>query len=348
MNAEASPIVVEVTRGDMVESRHHAAVAVVDIAGSVVLRAGDIQHAVYARSAIKPLQALALVESGSADSFAVTEPEIALACASHNGEPRHTATVRAWLDRVGFSEADLECGAHAPRLSAAAAELVRAGKEPSALHNNCSGKHAGFLTLARHTGAPLPGYVRYDHPVQQRVLGILEHMTGLDLGDAPRGIDGCGIPVIAIPLGNIALAMARLAKPDDQPEPRQAAAERIRAAMAAEPFLVAGTDRFDTRVIEATGGRALIKTGAEGVFCAMLPETGLGVALKVADGAQRAAEVAMAHVLIRLGVPGIAASDIEDLIEPKIFNRSGQAVGSVRAIADMDRIPDLERRNVLI
>ncbi len=348
MNAETSPITVEVTRGDMVESRHHAAVAVVDVAGSVVLRAGDIERAVYARSAIKPLQALALIESGAADAFELTAPEIALACASHNGEPRHTATVRAWLDRVGFSEADLECGAHAPSLSAAAAELVRAGEEPSALHNNCSGKHAGFLTLARHMGASLPGYVRYDHPVQQRVLGILEQMTGLDLGDAPRGIDGCAIPVIAMPLGNIALAMARLAETNDQPEPRRAAAKRIRDAMAAEPFLVAGTDRFDTRVVETTGGRALTKSGAEGVFCAMLPEIGLGVALKVADGAQRAAEVAMAHVLIRLGVPGIAPGDVEDLVEPKILNRSGQTVGSIRAIADIDRIPDLERRNVLI
>ncbi len=348
MNAEASPLVVEVTRGDMVESRHHAAVAVVDVAGSVVLSAGDIERAVYARSAIKPLQALALIESGAADAFELIKPEIALACASHNGEPRHAETVRAWLGRIGLSEANLECGAHAPLLAAAAAELAHAGGKPSALHNNCSGKHAGFLTLARHIGAKLPGYVRHDHPVQQRVFGVVEQMTGLDLADAPRGIDGCGIPVIAIPLGNIALAMARLAEPDDQPDLRQAAAKRIRDAMAAEPFLVAGTDRFDTRVIEATGGRALVKIGAEGVFCAMLPGLGLGVALKVADGAQRAAEIAMAHVLIRLGVPGVAAGDIEDLVEPKIINRRGETVGAVRAIADTDRVPDLGRRNVLI
>ena len=334
MNDQACPIVVEVTRGDMVESRHHVTIAVVDVSGTVVLRAGDIERAVYARSAIKPLQALALVESGAADAFDVSEPEIALACASHGGEQRHTATVRAWLERVGFSETDLECGAHAPLFSAAAATLVQAGEMPSALHNTCSGKHAGFLTLARHIGASPPGYVRYDHPVQQRVLGILEQMTGLDLGDASRGIDGCGIPVIAIPLGNIALAMARLADPDDQPEPRQAAAERIRGAMAAEPFLVAGTDRFDTRVIGATNGWALVKSGAEGVLCAVLPELGLGVALKVADGAQRAAEAAMANVLVRLGVPGLEADDIADLIEPTIVNRRGETVGAIRVVTE--------------
>ena len=347
MNDQASPIVVEVTRGDMVESRHHAAVAVVDIAGTVVLRAGDIERAVYARSAIKPLQALALVESGAVDAFGLTEPEIALACASHSGEPRHTATVRAWLERVGFTESDLECGAHAPLNSAAAATLVRAGEKPSALHNNCSGKHAGFLTLARHIGASPAGYVRYDHPVQQRVLGILEQMTGLDLGDASRGIDGCGIPVIAIPLGSVALAMARLSEPGDQPEPRQAAAERIRGAMAAEPFLVAGTDRFDTRMIEATNGRVLVKSGAEGVLCAILAELGLGVALKVADGARRAAEVAMAHVIVRLGIPGIAAGDIGDLIEPAIINRRSETVGKVRAISDTGHVANSGTRNVL-
>ncbi len=334
MSREPPPIVIEVSRGDMVESRHRAAVAVVDVAGSVVLRAGDIEGALYARSAIKPLQALALVESGAADAFEVTEPEIALDCASHNGEPRHATAVRAWLMRIGLSEADLECGAHAPLLAAAASELARAGANPSALHNTCSGKHAGFLTLARHIGAPVAGYVRHDHPVQQRVLGILEQMTGRDLGDAPRGIDGCGIPVIAVPLGNTALAMARLAEPDDQPEPRQAAARRIRDAMTGEPFLVAGTGRFDSRVIEATGGAALVKIGAEGFISATLPELGLGVALKIADGAQRAAEAAMAHVLVRLGVKGIASGDIEDLIEPKIINRRGETVGAIRVIDD--------------
>lgn len=330
----ASPITIEVTRGALVESRHRVTVAVVDVAGTVVLQAGDVERPVYARSSIKPLQALAVVESGAADAFALTDAEVALACASHNGEARHTEAVHAWLERVGFSVADLECGAHAPSDAESAADLVRAGVQPTALHNNCSGKHAGFLTLVRHIGAKLPGYVRFDHPVQQRVLGILEQMTGLDLDQAPRGIDGCGIPVIAIPLGNIALAMARLAQPDDQPEPRQAAAARICHAMAAQPFMIAGTDRFDTRVIEATGGAALVKAGAEGFHCATLPALGLGVALKVEDGAKRAAEVAMAHMLRRLGVADTEGGTFDELIAPEVVNRRGETVGTLRAVAE--------------
>ena len=347
MNTAAAPNVVEVTRGDFVESRHQVAIAVVDIAGSVVMHAGDIERAIYARSAIKPLQALELIEAGAADNFKLTKSEIALACASHNGEQRHVETIRSWLGHIGLSVENLECGPHAPLFSAAADALMLTGEKPSALHNNCSGKHAGFLTLARHIGAGLSGYSRFEHPVQQRVLGILEQMSGLDLRNAPRGIDGCGIPVIAIPLCNIALAMARLAVPDDQPDPRQVAAKQIRDAMAAEPFLIAGTDRFDTRVIEATDGRALIKSGAEGVLCAMLSELGLGIALKVADGAQRGAETAMAQILICLGVSGIAAGDVEDLAEPKIINRRGESVGAVRASSEANWVSNLGRRNIL-
>ena len=348
MNIAAAPNVVEVTRGDFVESRHQIAIAVVDIAGSIVLQAGDIERPIYARSAIKPLQALELIESGAADAFKLTKQEIALACASHNGKHRHIETIRSWLGKIGLSVGNLKCGPHAPQYSAAADALMQAGTKPSALHNNCSGKHAGFLTLARHIDASLNGYEQFEHPVQQRVLGVLEQMSGLYLKNAQRGIDGCGIPVIAIPLVNIALAMARLAVPDDQPEPRQVAAKQIRDAMASEPFLIAGTDRFDTRVIEATDGCALMKSGAEGVLCAMLSELGLGIALKVADGAQRGAETAMAQVLICLGVPGIAAGDVEDLIEPKILNRRGESVGGLRAITETDRVPDLGKRNVLI
>ncbi|MFQ5774093.1 MAG: asparaginase [Kiloniellaceae bacterium] len=327
----ANPVLAEATRGAMIESRHRAAVAVIDPVGKVVLSAGDIERPVYARSAIKPLQALPLLESGAADAFSVTDPEIALACASHAGEPRHVAAVATWLERVGCAVEDLECAPHLPFDEAAMRALLRAGAEPSALHNNCSGKHAGFLTLARRLGVPTKGYIRFEHPVQQRILGVLEGMTGLDLGAAPRGIDGCGIPVVAIPLGNLALAMARLADPHDQPEARRAACARVRAAMAAEPFMVAGTGRFCTRVIEATGGRALIKTGAEGVYCGALPERGLGIALKVDDGAGRAAEVVMGRVLGRLGVIG---DDRAALLAHPVRNRAGIEVGRVRCPED--------------
>jgi L-asparaginase II len=314
----------------MVESRHRGAFAVVDVEGRVIASAGDSERLVYARSAIKPLQAIPLVESGAAEAFGLGDAEIALACASHKGEPRHVATVSAWLARIGGTVADLECGTHLPGGEEAMVELLAAGETANAVHNNCSGKHSGFLTLARHLGLPTQGYIRFEHGVQQRMLGTLESMTGLDLGAAPRGTDGCGIPVIAVPLGNLALAMARFADPADQPEARQAACARIRAAMAAEPFMISGTDQFCTRVISETAGRALVKTGAEGVFCAALPGEvpgdALGIALKIDDGAGHAAEVAMAGLLARFGRLDVG----HDLLAPRLHNRAGTEVGELR------------------
>ncbi len=326
--APANPVLAEVTRGTMVESRHRAALAVVDAAGKVILSAGDFEAPVYGRSAIKPLQALPLLETGAAEAYGLSDAEVALACASHSGEPRHVEAVAAWLKRIGCDPADLECGAHLPYNEAATVALLRAGAAPDNRHNNCSGKHTGFLTFARHLGLPTTGYIRYDHPVQQRILGVLEAMTGLDLSAAPRGIDGCGIPVIAIPLGNMALAMARLADPRDQPEARQAACARIVKAMAAEPFMVAGSDCYCTRAMQMLGARALIKTGAEGVYCGAIPEAGLGFAIKADDGAGRAAEIVVGLVLKRLGVIGEAEAEL--LVQP-IRNRAGVEVGQVRA-----------------
>ena len=302
----ANPVLAEVTRGDTVESRHRGAFAVVDAAGGVALSAGNIERVVYARSAIKPIQALALIETGAAAAHALGDREIALACASHNGEPCHVDAVRAWLDRLGLGEKDLVCGAAPDRTHHGPLDRSRRGK----LHDNCSGKHAGFLTVAKHLGCPTEGYHRYEHPVQQRVLGVLEQMSGLDLGAAPRGTDGCGIPAIAMPLGNIALVMARLADPGDQPDGRQDACARVRAAMAAEPYMVAGAGRFCTRIMEVTGESALIKTGAEGVYCAALPGPGLGIAVKIDDGAGRAAELVMGALLRHLGILDAANSVI--------------------------------------
>jgi L-asparaginase II len=329
--AGGNPLLVEVTRGAMVESRHRAAFAVADTDGRIVMSAGDFERPVYARSAIKPLQALPLLESGAADAYALSHAEIALACASHSGEARHVETVLAWLKRIDCTVADLECGTHLPGNDTAMEALLRGQQNATPAHNNCSGKHTGFLTLVRHLGIKTKGYITFQHAVQQRILGVLETMTGLDLGAAPRGIDGCGIPVIAIPLGNLALAFARLTDPRDQPEARQAACERVCAAMAAEPFMVAGSGRYCTRVITATGGEALIKTGAEGVYCGALPKSGLGIAVKVDDGAGRAAEVLMGHLLHRLGI--LDDSHAELLTQP-VHNRAGVRVGEVRIAAD--------------
>lgn len=331
----ANPLLVEVTRGAMVESRHRAAVAVCDAAGKIVRHWGDIERPVYARSAIKPLQALPLLETGAADAFGLTPAEIALACASHSGEQRHVDTVRAWLARIGLSDADLECGPQPPFHNCAAMARIDSGEDKAALYNNCSGKHSGFLTTAVHKGEKTKGYISLEHPVQQRILGTLEQICGLELGAAPKGVDGCGIPVIGIPLGNTAMAMARLADPATLPDHRAAAARRIVAAMLAEPFMVAGSNRFSTRLMTALGDRVALKGGAEGVYVAILPQHGLGIAVKCDDGAGRGAEAAMAMTLCHLGILNAdERARLADMLFPPLENRASLVVGRVQRAAD--------------
>ncbi len=331
----ANPLVVEVTRGDMVESRHRAAVAVADAAGRFVHAWGNVERPIYGRSALKPLQTLPVIETGAAERYGMGAAELALATASHGGEPRHVDLARALLARIGCAESDLECGPQWPSHEPAAMALARSGAGPGPIHNNCSGKHAGMLATARHRGETTSGYIGFEHPVQQRVLAVLEAMTGLELGSAPRGIDGCGIPVIGIPLRAVALAMARLADPAALQPERAAAARSIVAAMMAEPFLVAGTNEFNTVFMRALGGTAAIKGGAEGVYTAALPGLGLGVALKIDDGAGRAASVALARVLHRLGaVPPAQTEALGDLFASPVLNRAGVEIGRVRPAAD--------------
>ncbi len=322
----------------MVESRHGGAFAVVDAAGRVVLSQGDIARPVYARSAIKPLQALPLIESGAADHFGLGVREIALACASHNGAPTVVAAVEAWLKRIGLSADDLECGAHVPSDAEAAHALIRAGRAPSALHNNCSGKHAGFLATARHLGEPTRDYIAPTHPVQRRVEAVLSAMTGLDLERAPHGVDGCGIPVIGIPLAAMARAMARMGDPAGLPTARAAAARRILDAMAAESAFVAGASNFSREIMRIAAATVRLKTGAEGMMCASLPRHGLGIALKISDGASRAAEVAMGAILIRLGrLDQAEAAALEAVLRPPVRNVAERVVGHVRPAAAVFR-----------
>ncbi len=325
------PVVIEVTRGNMIESRHVGAAAVMKIDGSVVEAWGDIDTPVMARSAIKPLQAIPLVESGAADRFGLTDMHLSLACASHNGEPRHVEAVRAWLGSIGLGESDLECGAHAPTRLPIFEAFVRSGAPLTAAFNNCSGKHTGFLATAVHKGEPTRGYIRRDHPVQQRLLGIYEQLAQCDLTRAPLGIDGCGIPTVGVPLRHMALAMANLANPARLPEARAKAIRRIRTAMNAEPFYMAGTGRFCTRINGALKDVAQVKTGAEGVYCGMLPTLGLGVALKIWDGNGRAAEVALATILRHLGV--LPDTQFDAAITPPVLNVVGLAVGDIRPAA---------------
>jgi L-asparaginase II len=326
----SNPILVETTRGEMVESRHTGSAAVVDGSGRVVRSWGDVDGPVFARSAIKPLQALPLIESGAAERFGLSDAEIALACASHRGEPIHVETVKRWLARADLGPRDLECGAHTPGNAAAAEGMIRAGEVPSAVHNNCSGKHSGFLTTARHLGEPTRGYIASEHPVQKRVRRVLEEMSGIDLSRAPGGTDGCGIPVIGISLRGMARAMARLADPKGLSADRAAAGKRVLDAMAAAPLMVSGTGTFNTVVMTVAGATVRLKTGAEGVYCAVMPGLGYGVALKIDDGASRAAEVAVGAILDGLGAfTPTQRQTLAPQLRPIVRNVAGREVGEI-------------------
>jgi len=331
----SAPLSIEVTRGGYIESRHKVRMVVTNTDGQIILQAGDINAVVFPRSAIKPIQALAFIESGAAEALQVSDSEVAVACGSHSGEPCHVAAVGTWLQRIGCSEADLECGIHLPYGSTATRNLHRAGQAPSPLHNNCSGKHAGFLTLARHLGWPTKGYIDIDHPVQKHVRKIFSSVCGLNLSKAPVGIDGCGIPTIAVPLFNLAMGMAHLAsltRPPGKPSSKlQNACARVRRAMTAAPFMIEGSDGFSTRMIDATHGRVLVKGGAEGVYAIALPETGFGAALKVEDGAMRAGPVAVGHLLKMLNILEEAETQaLDDVLIPDISNRVGRVVGNIQ------------------
>jgi L-asparaginase II len=328
----ANPVLVEVTRGKAVESRHGGAAAVVDADGATVLALGDVERRVFPRSAVKGLQALPLVESGIAEQLRLTEAEIALACASHSGETAHVETAAAMLRKAGQDETCLECGTHWPLGEAATRELAARGGAPSALHNNCSGKHAGFVCLACGALTDPKGYVRAEHPVQQAVRAALEDLTGAPHGEDVRATDGCSIPTYAVPLRALALGLARFGAGIGMSDARRRAARRIREAVAANPFMIAGTGRFDTNVTEALGARAFVKTGAEGVHCAALPELGLGLAVKADDGTRRAAEIMMAALIRRfLPLDGKARAVIDAAARHDIVNWNGIVVGEVRA-----------------
>jgi L-asparaginase II len=326
----ANPVLVELTRGERVESWHRGAVAIADASGRLVWSAGDVERPVFARSALKMLQAIPLVETGAADVFGVSDRELALACASHSGEAFHVDTVAGWLERIDCDETCLACGAHMPNNEAASRALIREGAAPTRLHNNCSGKHTGFLTVARKLGVDIAGYERPDHPVQRQALGAIAEMCGLDAASMPIGIDGCTAPAAATPLQSLATAMARIADPSGLAPARAEAARRLCAAVKANPLYVAGTGRVCTTLIEAAGGAATVKTGAEGAFVAVLGELGLGIALKIDDGAGRGAETTIAAVLAALGVVDGASPAIAALADAKVLETTGRTAGARR------------------
>jgi L-asparaginase II len=329
----ANPVLVELTRGGWLESWHRGAIAIADASGRLVWSAGEVEQPIFARSALKMLQALPLVETGAAEAFDVSAKDLALACASHGGEPFHVETVAAWLARIGCDESDLACGAHAPANEAAARALLLSGAKPSRLHNNCSGKHTGFLSVARHLGVDTRGYEQSDHPVQRLALGAIAEMCGLDAAAMPVGIDGCTAPAAATPLHALATAMARIADPSGLSPARAEAARQLYAAVRANPLYVAGTGRACSALIEAAGGAASAKTGAEGAYVAVLGELGLGVALKIDDGAGRASETVIAAILAALGVADRDHPAVAALTDAKVVDTTGRVVGARRPSA---------------
>ena len=326
--------VVEVSRGSLVESRHRVSIAVADGEGHLRARAGQAELVVYARSAVKPFQALPLVDDGAADRFGFSPAELALCCGSHNAEERHLEAVRAILRGIGADEEALACGPHVPLGAAAAQALAARGEEPTRIHNNCSGKHAGMLALARFHGWPLAGYHRPEHPVQERVRAEIARWTGLPGDEIHAGIDGCGVPTFALPLSALAAAFARLSAAARRGD---AGPARVVGAMVQNPEYVAGTDRLCTDLMRVAAGRIVAKVGAEGVYCAGIPGAELGLALKVEDGGGRAAEPALLAVLAALHVLAddeLAA--LERYALPAIVNTRGEQVGTIVARVELE------------
>jgi L-asparaginase II len=325
----ANPVLVDVIRGGRVESTHRGAYAVVDAAGRVLAQAGDIGRPHYPRSAVKVIQALALVESGAADRFGLDDRHLALACASHGGEPAHVELAAEMLRRAGRGADDLECGAHWPMYQPAANDLLRGGLKPCALHNNCSGKHAGFICVACAMDEAPKSYVDPAHPVQREVKAALEQVTGFALAEGSHGTDGCAAPTWALPLQAMAHGFARLATGQGLQPVRQNAARRLFHACMAQGFFVAGTGRFDTTIMAAGNGRIFVKTGAEGIYCAALPDQGIGLALQIDDGATRASEVVMAALIAR----HLSDAPLEALArytDQTLSNWNGTPVGAMR------------------
>jgi L-asparaginase II len=331
-----NPLLIEITRGDVAESVHRGAFIVANDQHELVASGGDVDQPIYPRSAVKPLQALPLIESGAADRWRLSDCELALACASHNAEPRHTDSVLTWLKKAGLSERDLACGSQAPISEAARDQLLLQNVCPGRVHHNCSGKHAGFLSTAVHLGEPTAGYLELEHPVQQRVKKVLAEITDNALNEATVGVDGCGAPVFGVSLRGLALAMARYGTGAGLSGRRAQAAARFYRAMVREPCMVAGTGRWCTLAMKITGERLAVKGGAEGVYCAIIPGQRIGIALKIDDGGSRAAEALMGLLLIRYGgLSSDLSTKLEKMSLPAIVNAEGKVVGATRPAGEV-------------
>ena len=327
--------VVLVTRGTLVESQHFICYAVVEADGRVMQSRGDIERLVFMRSSAKPLIATAVVASGAADRFGFSDEEIALAAASHSGEPKHIATAQRILEKIGLDESALQCGAHAPTHAPSAEALCKAGELPRAIHNNCSGKHAGILALAVHRGADPAGYLAADHPAEVEILDVCAQLLDIAADRMVIAVDGCGIPVIAVPLRTAARFFAKLSDLERFPRPLVAALRRVVRAMIEHPDYVAGTHRFDTDLMTAARPDILAKGGAEGYHASAALKAGLGMTVKIADGNYRAVAPFVMDRLRRVGVLDDAQwSALEQYRAPKVRNHAGKIVGETVVVSE--------------
>lgn len=320
---------VEVTRGDTIESRHRVHAAVIGPDDVLIAAARDSALVTMWRSCAKPFQVMPLLASGGFDQLKWGDEALALACASHGGEPEHAALAGRMLASVGLEEGDLACGPHEPLSNRGAKSLRETGALPSRLHNNCSGKHAAMLARAKTAGWATVGYEEAEHPVQRSCLGEVSAWTGIPLDDMPLGVDGCGVAVMALPLDRMALAYARLGR---AAEAGEEPASRIVGAIRKHPHLFGGSDRFDTVMLEETEGGVLTKVGAEGVHSVAVPALGIGLAIKVEDGAIRAQHIAVLRALQALGVlPNELPPRLAEFVNRPLRNTRGEAVGLVRS-----------------
>ncbi len=328
-----NPVVMsEIWRGGLLESLHTGHAVICDAGGDIVQAWGDPNIVVLPRSSSKMIQALPLIESGAADARGLSTRQLALSCASHNGAHIHTSSVQNWLDDLGLAESDLRCGSHDPEDTEAHEGLIRAFAKPNQLHNNCSGKHTGFLTLTKHLKAGSE-YVEPDHPVQKACLEAFESVTGeVSPGYA---IDGCSAPNFMTTLHGMARAMAFYAAASEGRDARQTAARRLWQAMVAHPELVAGEGRACTELMRACTEPVALKTGAEAFFIAIIPGRKLGVALKIVDGGTRGAECAIAAILVKLGVLDADHPAARKFINAPITNCRGLTTGMIKPAATL-------------
>lgn len=331
-------ILVHVTRGDLVESIHRGHIAVVDTSGKSAYSFGCPDTVTFIRSAAKPVQVLPLIESGAVEHFNFTTEEIAVMTGSHSGEPYHVQTITNILQKIKLPVTALQCGIHPPFHRPSAKILTEAGHKPNELHNNCSGKHSAMLAMCVYKGWPIDTYLDINHPVQQLNLKTISELSNVQAENIFVGVDGCSVPVFGMPLSAMALIYARLVHPDGLPKTRQESISYVTKVMMKHPEMVAGTGRICTEMMTNAPGKILAKAGAEAVYCMGLPEKGLGIALKVEDGANRPLGPVIIEILAQLGVLSPEAlGNLEKLYHPDVTNLRKKIVGKIEPVFQLKK-----------